>query len=437
MTTRKISINDASGVLACSGKATWRSNGTCFITEADAPNVPYYDLEQFLLGEKDAEVGRVVECETEDGRWSVTIREDVRAMRPVVASMTRFVEMLIKAGRFSEVAASIDAAADGHLWAIENGDEFYIREATSPANALASFGSVAGNAVVYPIIIEREERALRGPVRPEFVDRVMRAYRLARSHSHAWGEEPIGALLAHWYRVGAPACWIEHVSRLAGIACGPAGGITAPTIVKDSFGRDCIEHKTWTGRLVWRIELDDDAWSLTVTRRAGRVFAERLRAAKTQEDREAILAELDGFRGDTITVGRVAYSSAGGLEYAFNPAMGTEHARVLLLAWRQVDLAWTPDAIASSLALVSDVPPALTEELAKMLADENLAGELDNEDDRLGGLFEGHAFVRDGIAVLPMFGGDRVRIAADEALRIMRSTDIGSEAMKALREAQA
>lgn len=346
-------------------------------------------------------------------------------------TMVQFLTVLADAGRFSETDEAITASYEGHLWVARFDGQTYVREGADAAAVASELGCDASD--VSPLLLETEEQSAIGPVGEDVMHRVFRAHELASRHGHAWGTEGVSRLLGRWSNRGAPEDWMEQIARLIAPTCGPAGGITGPWIVRDRDGsRPRIVHETGTGRLAWEVYLDIDAWKITVTRRAGRVFAERLRAAATDEAREVILAELDAFRGDVVVVGEVDCAGQD-IRFRFDASMHADHARVTLDAWRCIEPAWTPEAARSWLASASDVPEALLCELAKIAADEEAAEAIDNADDRLGYIFEGHAFVRDGVASLSLFSGGVVRLPAPDVLRIMREAPEAQSAITALR----
>ncbi len=347
-------------------------------------------------------------------------------------NIAQFLTVLFEAYRFSEIDEALAASLEGRLWVARFSGHTYVREADSSEAVASELGCDVTD--VSPLVVETEERSDAGPVSVDVMLRALRAHRLAARHSHAWGTEGISYLLGRWANRGAPADWCEQIGRLVAPTCGPAGGIAGPWIAQDAFGRQRVVHETGTGRLSWEVDLDSDAWKITVTRRAGRVFAERLRAAATDEAREAIFAELDAFRGDVVVVGEVDCAGQD-MRFRFDAAMRAEHARALVDAWRAIDPVWTTEEARSWLASASDVPEALLEELAKIDSDETFAESIDNADDRLGYVFRGHAFVRDGVASLSLFSGGVVRLPAPEVLGIMRAAPDAQSAVASLRAA--
>ncbi len=358
-------------------------------------------------------------------------------------NIMQFLATLFESHRFSEIDEALAASQEGRLWVARFSGYTYVRESDTADAVATELGCDVAD--VSPLFVETEEQSASGTVGGDMMLRVLRAHALASKHGHAWGIEAVSHLIGRWANRGAPADWCEQIGRLVAPTCGPAGGIAGPWIAQDAFGRQRVVHETGTGRLAWEVDLDVDAWKVTVTRRAGRVFAERLREASTDEAREAILAELDEFRGDTVVVGEVE-AIGQEVRFAFHPSMHAEHARVLLDAWRTVESAWTPEAACSWLANAYDVPEeyianardipeALLAELTKIEADEDTAAALDDADERLGYIFRGHAFVRDGVASLALFSGGAVRLPAHEVLCIMRAAPDAQSAIASLRAA--
>jgi len=123
-----------------------------------------------------------------------------------------------------------------------------------------------------------------------------RALSLAEAHSHQWACEDAQKIIwdaeeASGDSTTVPAEVLTAVTQLALDTCGPVGGICSPHISENCFGRSIISHTTGSGRLSWRIDEGGEV-ELMVSRSAGSVFAEVIRAAKDDATRNALLDAL-------------------------------------------------------------------------------------------------------------------------------------------------